>query len=95
MMAVSVEEFRNEMRALHEEAHSIAKQLADWKVELGERVKALEVHDAETHGNGQPGRLKIVENAVMAMGIRFATIAGGVAILGVVAALLGWIFPRH
>jgi hypothetical protein len=95
MMAVSVEEFRNEMRALHEEVHCVAKQLTDWKLELGERVKALEVHDLDTHGNGQPGRLKRVEDAVIAMGNKFAYIAGSVAILGMLAALIGWFFPRH
>ena len=94
-MEISTEDFRHYMDSLRTEVHDLSKQFNDWKVDLGERIAILEVHDADISGNHQPGRMKLVEEAVVAMGNRFATIAGALAILGMLAALVGWFFPRH
>ena len=80
---------------LGESIGGIKEDFAEWRLDLNARTVKLETHDADISGNGREGRMKIVENAVVAMGNKFAFLAGMAGLIGVLTALIGWIFPRH
>ena len=95
-MAVSVEEFRNEMRALHAEVHAVDEKVGAWRLSLENRVATLEAHDEDISGkDGKKGRVEKLEDIVEKMGYKFAYLAALAWMGGTVAAVVGWYFPRH
>ena len=94
-MEINSEEFRHEMSEARAEVCELTAQFLAWRLNLGERVTKLETHDQDVSGNGQPGRLAKLEMVVIAMGNKFAAIAGMGTLIGVLAALAGWLWPRH
>jgi uncharacterized protein involved in exopolysaccharide biosynthesis len=77
------------------EISALRSETAGLRTDLGERLAVAESQIEDVLGNGQPGRLKIVEDAVAALlNYRF-WLLGVAATVGVVAAIVGWAFPRH
>ena len=87
------------IKSLQSEIRVLRGELTAWRLEMEQRITSLEVKADDLCGNGQPGRMTKVEGHVDRMEVKFGKIAG-ICIsvgsgVGIIAAILGWAFPRH
>lgn len=91
----------SEIQGLRSELQDFRAETHTWQQEAGERVAALETSMKAVVGNGQPGRLQLVEKAAAANGQaiaalerwKYKTIGMAMGVSGVVTAI-AWVVAR-